>query len=255
MAGAVFALEVQRVGRVRYEALVPAFTASIVAHATVGAIGVEHTVYPAVPDLGWSWDLAWRVVLFGSLAGLVAMLFVRLTHLVRTASQRVVSWPPLRPLTGGAILAVTIVICGWRDYQGLSIPLALEAMNGSASGQWITKLGLTAFSVGVGFVGGELIPLVVIGSLAGASFASLVGAHVPVFAAIGAVAVLSGAANTPLACTLMGLELFGGSGIVLFAVACAAAYATSGHTGIFHAQRISAHKSGAAAGESPHEGV
>lgn len=244
VAGAVFALEVQRVGRVRYEALVPAFTASIVANATVRAIGVEHTSYPSLPDIGWNWDLGWRVVLFGALAGLIALSFVHLTHLVRDVTGRVVSWPPLRPAVGGMVLAVVVVACGWRDYQGLSIPLALEAMNGSAAGQWITKLGLTAFSVGVGFVGGELIPLVVLGSLAGASFGSLVGADVAVFAAIGAVAVLSGAANTPLACTLMGLELFGGSGIVLFAVACAAAYATSGHTGIFHAQRVSAPKGG-----------
>jgi H+/Cl- antiporter ClcA len=118
-------------------------------------------------------------------------------------------------------------------------------MNGSAAGQWGTKLLLTSLTIGSGFVGGEFIPLFVIGALAGASYAHITGANIALFAMVGAVAVLAGATNAPLACTLLGIELFGGNGIVLFAIACAAAYATSGHTGIYHAQPISAHKSGA----------
>ena len=58
------------------------------------------------------------------------------------------------------------------------------------------------------------------------------------------IAVLAAAANTPLACVFLGIELFGGSGAVLFAVACAAAYVCSGHKGLYHAQTVSAHKSG-----------
>ena len=82
--------------------------------------------------------------------------------------------------------------------------------------------------------------------LAGAMFANLIGANVAVFAIVGSVAVLAGAANTPLACTFIGIELFGGNGAILFALACVAAYATSGHTGIYHAQKVVAHKSGEA---------
>ena len=244
IAGAVFALEVQRVGRVRYDALVPAFTASLVGDAIVRALGVEHTAYPALSGIHWSPAVAWKVALFGLLAGLVALMFVSATHAVRDVARRLIAWYPARPMVGGALLAVLIVACGWRDYQGLSIPLALEAMNGSAAGQWVTKLGLTALTIGTGFVGGEVIPLFVIGALAGASFASLIGGNVALFATIGSVAVLAGAANTPLACTILGIELFGGSGLVMFGVACAAAYATSGHAGIYHSQLVGAHKSG-----------
>ncbi|CAB4596556.1 unannotated protein [freshwater metagenome] len=89
-----------------------------------------------------------------------------------------------------------------------------------------------------------MIPLFVMGALAGATFANEIGANVAVFAMVGSVAVLAGAANTPLACALLGIELFGGNGAILFAVACVAAYATSGHTGIYNAQKVSAHKSG-----------
>jgi H+/Cl- antiporter ClcA len=75
----------------------------------------------------------------------------------------------------------------------------------------------------------------------------MIGANVAVFALIGSLTVLSGATNTPIACTLIGIELFGGHGVIFFAIACATAYATSGHTGIYHAQQVSAHKSGTAA--------
>ena len=244
VAGAVFALEVQKVGRVRYEALLPAFVASFVGDAVVRSLGIHHTDYPKIANITWSPTLAWQVTLLGLVAGLIATLFVRATHFVRDNFKKYIPWYPARPMVGGIILAVLIVACGWREYSGLSTSLLLQAMNGSASAQWPTKLGLTALTIGSGFVGGEVIPLFVIGALAGASYAHIIGANVALFAIIGSVAVLAGAANTPLACTFLGLELFGGTGVIVFAVVCAAAYVTSGHAGIYHAQPVSAHKSG-----------
>lgn len=242
VAGAVFALEVQRVGRVRYEALVPAFVASFVGDAVVRQLGIDHAHFPTIANVSLTPTLTWQIALFGFIAGGIAWCFSQVTHLVRDALKKYVMWYPLRPMIGGVVLAVLVLVCDWRDYQGLSFQLASQAFEGSAAGQWITKLVLTAISIGSGFVGGEFIPLFVIGALAGASFAHIIGANVALFAIIGSVAVLAGAANTPLACTFLGLELFGGNSIMLFALVCAAAYATSGHTGIYHAQRVSAPK-------------
>jgi len=242
VAGAVFALEVQRVGRVRYEALVPAFVASFVGDAVVRQMGIDHTHFPTTANVSLTPTLTWQLAFFGCIAGLIALGFTRTTHFIRNTLKKFVSWYPLRPVIGGAVLAVLVLVCDWRDYQGLSMHLATQAFDGSAGGQWVTKLLLTAITIGSGFVGGEVIPLFVIGALAGASFAHIIGANIALFAIMGSVAVLAGAANTPLACTLLGLELFGGNSIALFALVCAAAYATSGHTGIYHAQRVSAPK-------------
>ena len=247
VTGAVFALEVHRAGRIRYEALVPAFTAAFVGDAVVRGLGVHHTAFPAVPSFDWTASLALRVALFGVVAGLIAMLFVHVTHTIKKFMAATIKWAPLRPVLGGTAVAALILACGWRQYSGVSLPLALAAMHGAIGGQWLTKLALTSLSLGTGFVGGEVIPLFVIGSLAGASYAHMTGANVALFAVVGSLAVLAAAANTPLACTLMGVELFGGNGLVLFALVCAAAYATSGRTGIYHAQRVSAPKNGAAA--------
>ena len=240
VTGAIFALEVQRVGRVRYDALVPAFVASFVGDAVVRGLGVDHTHFPDIAEVNWTFTIAWQVTIFGLLAGLLALLFVRLTHFIKDQSKKYIAWYPARPFIGGIIVASLIMIFGWRDYSGISVPLALEAMNGSTDGQWAVKLGLTALTLGTGFVGGEVIPLFVIGALAGATYANVIGANIALFAIIGSVAVLAGAANTPLACSLLGVELFGGNGIILFALVCASAYTASGHTGIYHAQKISA---------------
>jgi H+/Cl- antiporter ClcA len=196
------------------------------------------------PDVTWSPTIAWQISLFGLVAGLIALTFVRLTQFIRGLMKKYVAWYPARPLIGGIILLVLITACGWRDYQGFSIPTHVERNERRNIWWFEVKLLLTAITIGTGFVGGEVIPLLTTGALAGASYAHMIGANVPFFAIVGAVAVLAGATNTPLACALIGIELFGGGGAILFAVACVAAYATSGHTGIYHAQKVSAHKSG-----------
>jgi H+/Cl- antiporter ClcA len=227
---------------VRYDALIPAFVASFVGDAVVRAVGMHHTLFPRIAEPKWTTTLALQIAVFGVIAGLIALLFVRTTHGIKTVMKKYVAWYPARPVIGGIVVAALILIFGWRDYSGVSVPLALEAMRGSTHGLWFVKLGLTALTLGTGFVGGEVIPLFVMGALAGASYGSIIGGNVAFFAIVGSLAVLAGAANTPLACTLLGIELFGGNGVMFFAVVCAAAYATSGHTGIYRAQPISARK-------------
>ena len=244
VAGAVFALEVQRVGRVRHEAIVPAFVASFVGDGIVRAIGTEHTRFPAVPSFSWDAGLAARLVMLGIAGGLAAMSFVWLTHGVRRVLARWVPWYPGRAAVGGAVIAALVLLLGWREYSGLSVHLASNAFGGSVEGDSWAKLTLTAVTIGRGFVGGEFIPLFVTGALMGAGLADVIGADVSLFAMAGALAVLAGATNTPLAMMVLGVELFGGSGAVVFAVVCVAAYASSGHAGIYHAQPVSAHKSG-----------
>ena len=70
----------------------------------------------------------------------------------------------------------------------------------------------------------------------------LLNVSIPLMAAIGLVAVFAGAANTPLACTVMGVELFGGGGVVMFAIACVVSYIFSSHRGIYGTQRIDSPK-------------
>lgn len=251
LAGAVFALEVQAVGRVRYEALVPALGASIVGDLVVAGLGYDHDVRPQI-DVGLDAWLVARVAVAGLAFGLTAAAFVELTHGVRALVRRFVGWAPLRPALGGLATLALMGMFG-RDYLGLSLPLIDDALSGAETGWWVPvlKIVFTAVALGCAFPGGEVTPLFVIGATAGAALAGPLDLDVTFLAAIGFVAVFAGAANTPLACTIMGAELFGAGIVVPVAVGCVIAYVFSDHRGIYATQRIDTAKGPEAVHDQP----
>jgi len=126
----------------------------------------------------------------------------------------------------------------WR-FAGLGIPVIQQAfVQPLPAGDFAAKLALTAASLASGFKGGEVTPLFFIGATLGNALAPLLNLPLPMLAGLGFVAVFAGAANTPLACTLMAMELFGVEIGVYAALACAVSYLCSGHTGIYKSQRV-----------------
>lgn len=257
LAGAVFALEVQAVGRVRYEALVPCLAASVVGDLVVAGVGVEHMPTPELGHVGLAWGLLAKVVLAGLVFGLASVAFSELTHGVRSVFGRWVRWAPARPLLGGGLVIALTSLVGTRAYNGLSLPLAEASLAGAEVPTWgfLLKILFTAVTLGSGFVGGEVTPLFVVGASLGATLAGVMGVPVPFLAALGFVAVFAGAANTPLACTIMGVELFGAGAVPYFAAACVISYVFSSHRGIYRSQRVGVPKlPGWADGEAPPRG-
>ncbi len=233
LAGCVFALEVQAVGRIRYDALVAALTASIAGDLAVRGIDIHHAPVPHFADVTLTPAPFAKVVVASLAFGLVAIVVSELTHRLKRVFGATVRWAPARPLIGGLVIVGLASLVGNNDYLGLSIPLISKSLAGGAG-----VVLFTWVTLGSGFQGGEVTPLFVIGATLGATLGHLLGAPVPLMAAIGFVAVFAGATNTPLACTVMAVELFGSGPIVLFAVACVIAYVTSSHRGIYHSQRI-----------------
>lgn len=240
VAGAVFGLEVHSIGRIRHDAIVPALTASFVGDRVVHALGVPHLPVPVIGSVELDGWLLAKVALAAVLFAWAAIAFVMLKDAVERVLARFIGWPPLRPLIGGTAMVAMTVAIGTRDYLGLSLPLIEQALAGGvglAAFAFAAKLVFTAVTLGSGFQGGEVTPLFVIGSTLGATLATVLDAPVPLFAALGFVAVFAAATNTPIACTIMAVELFGAGPIVPVAVACVIAYvASSGHT-IYSAQR------------------
>ncbi|RSK34043.1 chloride channel protein [Hymenobacter metallilatus] len=239
LAGSVFGLEVFFLGRLRYEAILPAFLAAAGADLVTRAWGVGHTPYPTlmVPALS-----AQHLVLaagVGVVFGLVARLFAGTTHAVSRFFAAWVAWPPLRPVLGGAGVTALVWALGTTDYIGLGIPTIMASFRGPLEPYaFALKLLLTALTLGAGFKGGEVTPLFFIGATLGNALALVVPLPLPLLAGMGFVAVFAGAANTPLACTLMAMELFG-AGCGLYAgLACVVSYLFSGHRGIYGAQVI-----------------
>ncbi|UPL47750.1 voltage-gated chloride channel family protein [Hymenobacter sublimis] len=238
LAGALFGLEVFLIGAIRYEAIGPSFLAAILADLVTRAWGVGHTPYPQLETGGVTALNLLLTAGCGLLFGLVARSFAALTHLVsRWFAQ--ISYPPLRPALGGLLVALAVAALGTTKYIGLGIPTLVAAFQTPLPPQdFLLKLALTALTLGCGFKGGEVTPLFFIGATLGSALAVVLPLPVALLAAMGFVAVFAGAANTPLACTFMGLELFGAQAGVYLGLTCVVAYLFSGHTGIYGAQVV-----------------
>jgi H+/Cl- antiporter ClcA len=245
LAGAIFALEVMVIGRMRYDAIIPSFLAAIIADYTCTAWGVPHTQYhiDVVPDMsliGFLID-----IVSGIFFGVVSTFFSKGIRRFQNLAARI-KYPPLRPFFGGIIIAICVFLMGTTKYIGLGIPTIVEAFEQSLpSYDFAIKILLTTFTIGVGFKGGEVTPLFFIGATLGNALSLFLPLPMALLAGMGFVAVFSGATNTPIACTLMGIELFGIEAGVFIAIACVTAYLFSGNTGIYSSQIIGSAKSDA----------
>jgi H+/Cl- antiporter ClcA len=180
------------------------------------------------------------MVIAGCIFGLTGKIFADATHGLSAWIKRRIGYAPLRPFLGGVVVATTVWFLGADRYIGLGIPTIVDAFQQPlASYDWAAKMLFTVASLGTGFKGGEVTPLFYIGATLGNALAPLLNLPFPLLAGIGFVAVFAGAANTPIASTLMAMELFGSEIGVFAGIACVVSYLFSGHTGIYRSQRVS----------------
>jgi H+/Cl- antiporter ClcA len=244
LAGAVFALEWLIIGRLRYESILPAFLAAIIAnYACEGIWLVHHTEYsiPKVPVFDLI-NVFW-VIPAGICFGLAARLFSKSTHFWSNFFSKKIKYPPFRPVVGGVIIAASVFIIGDTKYIGLGIPTIVDSFSQDLPWyDFLVKIAKTSLTLGSGFKGGEVTPLFYTGATLGNALSNIIPLPVALLAGMGFVSVFSGATNTPLACTLMGIELFGAESGVYIGLACVLAYLFSGHSGIYNSQLIGSPK-------------
>lgn len=262
IAGAIFALEVLTIGRIQYEALIPCLIAAIAGDWSCHAWGIQHISYHIgflsnqADATGFHLDarILLEVGIAGVVFGLVARLFADLSHGVQGLLKRAVPYAPLRAVVGGLVVIALVYALGTREYLGLGVwspnPADLTIARFFQAGpmdpwSWLWKIVFTVATLSSGYKGGEVTPLFFIGAALGHTLGVLFGAPVDLFAALGFVAVFAGASNTPLACMIMGIELFGSTHTVYIAVACFLAYLASGHSSIYLSQRLGVPKTGA----------
>ncbi|MEH2110701.1 voltage-gated chloride channel family protein [Nostoc sp.] len=240
LAGTVFGLEVLAIGKIHYDALFPSLIAAIVGNQVTLLLGLHHTAYrhaPSIPTLT-IWGLI-SAIIAGAIFGIIARFFAKITHQISHFFKAKISYPPMRPFIGGAMIAVIVRLSGTTKYIGLGIPTIVDSFfTQLPPWDFAAKLGLTTLTLGAGFKGGEVTPLFFIGATLGNTLSLLLALPAPLLAGMGFVGVFAGAANTPLASTLMGIELFGLESGVFIGIGCIVSYLFSGHSGIYSAQRI-----------------
>ena len=268
VTGAIFALEVLAIGRIKYDALIPCLIAGFVADLSCTAWGIEHTHYHIaykamgggiIPYIHFDMLLLLKVIAAGVAFGLASVMFAELSHFLKACAKKYISIKWLIPVAGGVTVIALSYLLGTDDYLGLGVTARTKdgvsivsafQPGGAAYMSWFWKLLFTAITLSTGFKGGEVTPLFFIGATLGNIIATLGGAPVDLFAGIGFIAVFAGATNTPLACTMMGVELFGGENLIYYAVACFTAYYFSGHSGIYTSQKTAVSKTGNVSSEA-----
>jgi H+/Cl- antiporter ClcA len=240
VAGAVFGLEVIAIGKLHYEGLIICAAASFVGDAVCRWLGAPHLhFHPEALTLSWS--LALKLLLFAVPVALVAGCFSELTHGMARWTRQCLSNPYLRAALGGLVVIALALLFRTTDYLNLGtiwLPRVFEGAGPVPFWAFAVKFLFTVLTLAFGFKGGEVTPLFVIGALLGAAVAPLLGLPVPFLSAVGFIAIFAAASNTPIASTLMGIELFGSGFAGPLVITCFLAYVLVGHRGIYGGHRV-----------------
>jgi H+/Cl- antiporter ClcA len=239
LAGAIFGLEVFLIGRLKYDAIFPAFAAAIIADLVTKLWNTHHTHYHInlIPDISVP-NIVYAIIA-GIAFGLCAATFSKTIHLTSSFFKSKISFPPLRPFIGGVIVALAVLAIGTTKYIGLGIPTIVASFEGQLPPyDFAVKMAFTILTLAAGFKGGEVTPLFFIGAVLGNALSYFLPLPTSLLAGMGFVAVFAGATNTPLACSIMAMELFGSECGVYVAIACVVSYLLSGHNSIYGKQVV-----------------
>ncbi len=250
-AAAIFAIEIPIRGTWQWRYFLATLLAAMVGHFTCLAWGIDHTNYRgnglALDGFHqWSgWEIC-CVIIAGIACGLVSRLFVWMTHSSQGIFEKITKQALLRPFIGGVLVILLTWVIGTRDYLGLGVTssdggvsiLSSFTQGGATQWSWFWKILFTVITLGCGFKGGEVTPLFFIGATLGNVLGVSLDQSVALFAGMGMIAVFAGAANAPLTCAILGVELFGPHYAAAFALACLCSYLVSGKSSIYKTQKV-----------------
>ena len=240
LTATVFSLEVVDVGHLQYAALFPCMLSALVANAIPRVLGLPAESYHLLgaPELG-----PVALLQSGLLAVLAALVSIAFCVLMRKTGQLYKKYIPnqyLRSLAGAAFVIILTLAEGSGDYNGAGGGIIELALEGEVHVPWafLLKMLFTALTLGAGFRGGEIVPALFIGSTLGCAVGPLLGLDPAFGAAISMIALFCGVVNCPIASIFLAIELFGGEGLMFFALACALSFLLSGNYSLYSSQKL-----------------
>ncbi len=244
IAGAIFGVEVLYAGSIFYVALLPSFIAGLVAYHTASSLGVKYLFNQIDFAPVFSGTFFIDVITAGIFFGLCSFLFIEMMRKTEKFYERL-NLGRYEKAAFGGILLIAFALLFSPAYLGLGI----NSIQSSLSGQemplyaFIIKSATTSITLNFGGSGGVITAIFFIGSTAGSAFAQIMHTDISTFAAIGFVSVLAGAANTPIAASIMAIELFGPQIGPYAAIACVISFLMTGHRSVYPSQKLAASKS------------
>lgn len=243
VAGAIFGVEVLFVGKILYDTLYPAFVAGLTGYYICYIIGINYFYLPIHVEP--SSYLILHSIVLGLMCGLVAIFFIKTINFCKHSFTCLQIAQPAKAFVGGMLL----ILIGYFVsplYLGLGLELLETGIKGQsvAAAAFFWKTLATGITLGCGGTGGIIMPIILVGVVAGNLFGQLFGVlDISVYAVLGMAALLAAAVNIPVAAVVMVAELFGGDIVPYAAVCCSISYLISGHRSVYPSQIICAGKS------------
>ena len=240
ITAAVFPMEVVSVGIMHYATIVPCLVASVGAFLLAKAMGLHGLVgYAAGEPAALTAASMAQALALGALCALVSVLFCEAMHQSKRLYAKYIPNTVLRGLTGGALVLAATLALGTQAYSGAGDELIRKLLGGETIWYaFLLKIALTALTMGAGLRGGEIVPALCVGCAFGTWMGPLLGLPHGFSGALGMTAVFCGSTNCPVTSLLLSFELFGGEGMVLFALCSAVSYMLSGYSSLYTEQRI-----------------
>jgi len=252
IAGAIFGVEVLVIGLIMYDVLLPSFIAGFAAFTTAQFLGIEYTYYDLhfFQDVSLDLVLIFKVILGALFFGFVSDIVITSVSKTAKVIKNIKLNDYYKAFGGGTLIVILAMIFG-TSYIGLGLDTIADTLNPdpalSQNVHWYTfilKTIFTSLSLGAGGSGGIITPIFYIGATSGHAFGSFISPeHVTLFAALGFVSVLSATTNTPIASTIMTVELFGIDIAHYAALSAVISFLISGHRSIFSSQILAMRKS------------
>ena len=237
IAGAIFGVEVLFVGSLMYEVLLPSLIAGIISHQVTLYFGLTPIFTPFTTAFDLTPLFFLKIIFSGLFFGLVAVLFIEALKYTHDLPNKLKLNPYLVCFLGGVLLVGLTYIFS-PVYLGLGLNHVTDILNGNSI-VWYAfalKILFTVVTLAAGGSGGVLTPIVFIGSSAGVFLAGIFGMDHVFFSCIGIVSVLAGAANTPIAASIMAIELFGPTIAPIATLSCVVSFLMTGNRSIYPAQ-------------------
>lgn len=242
LAASMFALEFFSFKKTKWFFILPSVGSAFLAHFVCTQWGIEHAKYTIHSFQDYSFSVLSWVAVSGIFFGLTAWLFIRSNHLFSNIFSKIKS-PIFRPIIGGLIFTILILLTGQEKMTGLGLPMIQDAfIHQQGAFDFLIKLLLTSFILSAGFKGGEVTPLFFIGAVLGAALIGFIPLPISLLAGLGLVAVFAGATHCVFTAILLGIELFGIEYAFYFLLVCTIAYLFSGSKSIYEGRPLNSIK-------------
>lgn len=246
LTAAVFALEVASVGSLCYGGLLPCMAAAITGFQVSLMMGIPPVRIEGIAFPAFGAEQALKVIVLALLCAFVGILFCTAIKKCEHYTEKLLPNKFAQAAVGGAIILILTLVLGTTDYNGAGMDVIVRAMGGEARPEaFLLKIVFTAITIAAGFKGGEIVPTFFIGATFGCFAGGILGLDPGFGAAVGFVALFCSVVNCPLASLLLSIEVFGGEGILFYAIVCSMSFMMSGYTSLYKSQRFVYSKLGA----------